>query len=118
MTPNACRAALGVASDSWIPASFMTGAETIATAAIGATLEVDHSGSLLGRSNSIVLGNTFDYATTGFGSTTALGNLTLQNGGSTAQPIGIDLGGPDWNLRLGAISFDEGLFAQDRIALD
>ncbi len=93
------------------------GAETIATTAIGATLEVDHSGSLLGRSNSIVLGDSFDYATTGFGSTTALGNLTLQNGGSTAQPIGIDLGGPDWNVRLGAVSFDEGLFAQDTIAL-
>ena len=93
------------------------GVEIISTTALGASAEIDGSGSLLGRDNSLVIGDTFDYATTGFGSATLLGNLTFQQGGTTTDPIGIDLGGPEWNIRLTSVNVDEGLYAQDTATL-
>jgi outer membrane receptor protein involved in Fe transport len=93
------------------------GVEIIATTALGGSAELDGSGSLFGRDNSFVIGDTLDYATTGFGSATLLGNLTFQKGGTTTDPIGIYLGGPEWNIRLTSTNFDEGLYAQDTLAL-
>lgn len=93
------------------------GVETISTTATGATAEMDWSRSILGHDNLGVLGETFDYADTGFGSATLLGNLTFQPGGTTTVPIGILLGGEDWNVRLRSTNLDEGLYGQDTFAL-
>jgi len=93
------------------------GVETIATTALGASAEIDLSDKLFGRGNSFVLGDALDYATTGFGSATLLGNLSFQPGGTTTNPVGIFLGGPEWNVRLRSIDLDEGLYAQDIFAL-
>ncbi|HLY05061.1 MAG TPA: TonB-dependent receptor [Rhizomicrobium sp.] len=93
------------------------GVETISTTATGATAEMDWSRSILGHDNLGVVGETFDYAGTGFGSATLLGNLTFQPGGTTTIPIGILLGGEDWNIRLRTQNLDEGLYAQDSFAL-
>jgi outer membrane receptor protein involved in Fe transport len=93
------------------------GIETIATTAYGASIELDRSGALFGHDNDITLGDTVDYATTGFGSSTLLGNLTFQPGGTTTVPFGIYLGGPQYNVRLETVNFDEGLYAQDTLAL-
>jgi outer membrane receptor protein involved in Fe transport len=93
------------------------GVETIATTAYGASIELDRSDDLFAHDNSITLGNTVDYATTGFGSSTLLGNLTFQPGGTTTMPFDIYLGGPQYNVRLETVNFNEGLYAQDMFAL-
>lgn len=93
------------------------GVEINSTAALGVTTEIDGSGSLLGHDNSFVIGNDFDYATTGFGSATLLGNLTFQQGGTTTDPLGIYLGGPEWNIRLRSVNIDDGLYGQDTFVL-
>lgn len=94
-----------------------SGLETISTTALGSFVELDISGSLWGAENSLALGSVLDYATTGFGSATKLGNLAFQDGGTTTDSLGIGLGGTDWNVRLGTISWDEAVYAQDTIAL-
>ncbi|HEX4159768.1 MAG TPA: TonB-dependent receptor [Rhizomicrobium sp.] len=93
------------------------GVEIVTTTALGGSAEIDGSGSLFGRGNGFAIGNAVDYATTGFGSATLLGNLTFQKGGTTTDPIGIYLGGPEWNIRLRSVNVDDGLYAQDTLAL-
>ena len=91
--------------------------ETIATTAFGGTVEFDATGSLLGHANTFVVGNALERSFTGFDSSTLLSNLTFQPGGVTAIPIGISLGGPGYEIRLGAVDIDEGLYAQDSFAI-
>ena len=93
------------------------GVEIISTTALGMSVEIDGSGSLFARDNSFAIGDTFDYATTGFGSATLLGNLSFQQGGTTTSPIGIFLGGPEWNIRLRSANIDDGLYAEDTLAI-
>jgi len=93
------------------------GVEITSTTALGAMAELDGSGQLFGRDNNFVVGDSFDYATTGFGSATLLGNLTFQEGGTTTDPIDLYLGGPGWNIRLLSTNVDEGLYAQDTLSL-
>jgi iron complex outermembrane recepter protein len=54
---------------------------------------------------------------TAFDSATVLGNLTFQQGGTTTDSLGILLGGPEWNVRLRTINDDEGLYAENTLAL-
>ncbi len=91
--------------------------ETIATTASGGSAEVDLTGALFGHDNSFVIGDSFDWAYTGFGSNNVLSNLTFQPGGVTAVPIGIYLGGPGYQVELGSTNVDEGLYVQDSFAL-
>ncbi|HEY1615719.1 MAG TPA: TonB-dependent receptor [Rhizomicrobium sp.] len=100
-----------------IDAEGTIGLETVSTTALGDTLELDATGTLAGRHNALVIGNALDYAYTGFGSTTALGTLSVLDGGSTAHALGIFLGGTDWNVRLGTTMVDEGVYAQDTLEL-
>ena len=93
------------------------GLETTMTNAFGGALEMDMSGRLLGMDNTLSAGVTLDYARTGFRSETALGNLSFQPGGVTVVPIGVKLGGTDWNIALTAINQDLGVYAQDKLAL-
>jgi len=93
------------------------GVEAIATTALGTSIELDQSGQLFGHDNTLIIGDALDYATTGFGSATLLGNLTFQGGGTTTDPIGISLGGAAWNIRLESQNFDEGLYGQDSFTL-
>jgi iron complex outermembrane receptor protein len=93
------------------------GVEIISTTTFGGSGELDGSGTLFGHDNSFVIGDALDYATTGFGSATLVGNLTFQKGGTTTDPIGIYLGGPEWNVRLTSQNVDEGLYGQDTLAL-
>jgi hypothetical protein len=69
------------------------GVEIVTTTALGGSAEIDGTESLFGHDNRFAVGDTFDYASTGFGSATLLGNLTFQKGGTTTDPIGIYLGG-------------------------
>jgi iron complex outermembrane recepter protein len=91
--------------------------ETIATTALGGSVEMNRTGTLFGYGNSFVLGDAFDRAYTGFASNTLLSNLTFQPGGVTAVPIGIYLGGAENQVWLRAANLDEGLYAQDTLAL-
>jgi iron complex outermembrane receptor protein len=91
--------------------------ETIATTAVGGSAEFDLSGTLFGHDNSFVIGDSFDWATTGFASNTVLSTLTFQPGGVTALPVGVYLGGPEFQVDLGSVNLDEGLYAQDSFAL-
>jgi len=91
--------------------------ETIATTAFGGSVEADLTGTLFGRDNSFVVGDSFDWARTGFASDNILSNLTFQPGGVTAVPIGIYLGGPEFQVALDSVNLDEGLYAQDSFAL-
>lgn len=107
----------GASIPSGVGGNGTVGVETIATTALGGTVEIDRTGALFGHDNSLVLGNTLDYATTGFGSGTLLGNLSFQPGGTTTNPIGLSLGGPQWNTRLESVDLDEGFYAQDSLTL-
>ena len=91
--------------------------ETIATTALGGSLEMDLTGTLFGHNNSLVVGDSFDWAYTGFASNNVLSNLTFQSGGVTAVPIGIYLGTPEFQVELGSTNVDEGLYFQDSFAL-
>ena len=91
--------------------------ETIATTAFGASAETDRTGSLLGRANTLVIGDALDDAYTSFDSATLLGSLIYLPGGTDTQSSDIELGGPQYNVRLGTKNFDEGLYAQDTFAL-
>jgi iron complex outermembrane receptor protein len=91
--------------------------ETIATTALGGSVEMDSTGTVFGHGNSFILGNAFDRAYTGFESNTIVSNLIYTPGGVTAVPIGIYLGGPENQVWLGAANLDEGLYAQDTFAL-
>ncbi|MGD0145117.1 MAG: TonB-dependent receptor, partial [Rhizomicrobium sp.] len=91
--------------------------ETISTTAFGGAAEVDLTGSLFGHDNSFVVGDSLDRAYTGFASNTILSNLTFQPGGVTAVPIGLYLGGPEFQVELGSVNLDEGLYAQDSFDL-
>ena len=62
--------------------------ETIATTAFGGSAEFDLTGSLFGHDNSFVIGDSFDWAYTGFASNNILSSLTFQPGGVTAVPMG------------------------------
>ncbi len=93
------------------------GIEIIATTALGASFEIDRTGTLFGLSNNLVLGEVLDRSYTGFNSEMLLANLTFQPGGDTTQSLGIYLGGPQYEVRLGTVGLDEGLYAQDTLAL-
>jgi iron complex outermembrane recepter protein len=92
------------------------GIETIATTALGGSVEFDTTGTLFGYNNSFILGNALDQAYTAFASNLLLANLTFQPGGATTQSLGIYLGGPQYQVRLGTLDFDEGLYVQDTFA--
>ena len=111
------KSSTGAAIPSNVGGNGTDGIESIATTAFGGSVEFDSAGTLLGYENSVSFGNSLDDATTGFGSATLLGNLAFQNGGTTTVPLDISLGGPEFNVRLGTDSFDEGLYAQDTLAL-
>jgi len=91
--------------------------ETISTTAFGGSVEVDLTGTLFGHDNSFVVGDSFDRAYTGFVSNTILSNLTYQPGGVTAVPIGVYLGGSEFQVELDSVNLDEGLYAQDSFDL-
>jgi outer membrane receptor protein involved in Fe transport len=91
--------------------------ETIATTAVGGSAEFDATGTLFGHDNSFVVGDSFDWATTGFASNNVLSSLTFQPGGVTAVPIGIYLGTPEFQVELDSVNADEGFYAQDSFAL-
>jgi iron complex outermembrane receptor protein len=107
----------GAAIPSSIGGAGTDGVETVATTAFGGSVELDVPGNLFGHSNTFVVGNALERAFTGFGSDTLLSNLTFQPGGVTAVPLGISLGGPGYQVRLGAADVDEGLYAQDSFAI-
>jgi len=93
------------------------GVETIATTALGGSLEFDVSGNLFGHANSFILGDALDRAYTGFASNVLLSNVSFQPGGLTTQSLGLYLGGPQYRVWLHAVNFDDGLYAQDVFAL-
>lgn len=121
---DALQSVAGDPIPSRIGGSGSDGIETIATTALGASVEFDNTGSLFAHANSLVIGDAFDRSYTGFSSNTLLANLTFQYsggaslpGGDTTVPLGIYLGSPEFQVRLGAVDLDEGLYAQDTFTL-
>jgi iron complex outermembrane recepter protein len=84
------------------------------TDGLGASLQATRDSQLLGRRNTLILGNALDYGKVRFDNESDIGFLS-----SIRSVLGSDifLGGPDFNSRLDAENIYYGLYASDTYAL-